>query len=155
MKRNRLVIVLEWGALISAFGLIITVLIQVVTRRLFVAVAPSWTEEVSRYFFIYTISFGAGLAQREGYFVSMDYFYRKFSAKMRRILDILISSISAILFLLMSVYSIYFIAIGFAETSPSLGIPMSIAFASMFILSGTVFFYLLKQLIQSINPELK
>lgn len=155
MKRSSLVVVLEWGTLISAFGLIFTVLLQIVTRRFFMALAPPWTEEVSRFFFIYTISFGAGLAQRDDYFVSMDFFYRKFNAKMRRISDLLINSISAVLFLVMTVYSLYFIVIGLEETSPSLGIPMSLAFASMFILSGTVLFYLLKQLIHSINTELK
>jgi TRAP-type C4-dicarboxylate transport system permease small subunit len=151
MKRTRLVIILEWGTIISAFGLIITVLLQIITRRFFVAVAPPWTEEVSRFFFIYTISFGAGLAQREGYFVSMDYFYRKFNAKMKWVLDLIISSISAALFLIMAVFSINFIVLGMSETSPSIGLPMSLAFASMFIMSGTVFYFLLKQLVHSIK----
>jgi TRAP-type C4-dicarboxylate transport system permease small subunit len=151
MKRTRLVIILEWGTIISAFGLIVTVLLQIVTRRFFVDAAPPWTEEVSRFFFIYTISFGAGLAQREGYFVSMDYFYRKFNAKMKWVLDLIISSISAALFLIMAVFSINFIVLGMSETSPSIGLPMSLAFASMFIMSGTVFYFLLKQLVHSIK----
>lgn len=155
MKRPGLVIILEWGTIISAFGLIFTVLLQIVTRRFFVSVAPPWTEEVSRFFFIYAISFGAGLAQREGYFVSMDYFYRKFNAKMKWIIDLLISSVSAALFLIMAVYSLYFISLGLEETSPGLGIPMAIAFASMFIMRGTVLFYLLKQLIHDIKSAIK
>lgn len=155
MKRTTLVVVLEWGTILSAFGLVFTVLLQIVTRRFFVTVAPPWTEEVSRFFFIYTISFGAGLAQREDYFVSMDYFYRKLNPKMKWIIDLIISSISASLFLIMSIYSISFIQLGLQETSPSLGIPMSIAFASMLIMSGTVLFYLLKQLINDIKSEIK
>ena len=122
MNRNRLVIILEWGTIFSAFGLIFTVILQILSRRFFVALAPPWTEEVSRFFFIYTISFGAGLAQKENYMVSMDYFYRKFSPRMRRILDLMISSVSAVLFLIMSVYSVHFIVLGLEETSPSLGI---------------------------------
>ena len=145
--RNKLVILLEWGTIISALGLILTVLVQIITRRFISAAAPPWTEEVSRYFFIYTISFGAGLAQKEGYFVSMDYFYRKFNSEMKRFIDLIILSLSAALFLLMSVYSIHFFVIGLEETSPGLGIPMSVSFASMFIMSGTVFYYLLKQFI--------
>jgi TRAP-type C4-dicarboxylate transport system permease small subunit len=152
---NKLVVILEWGTLFSACGLIFTVLLQIITRRFFVFVAPPWTEEVSRFFFIYTISFGAGLAQRDNYFVSMDFFYRKFNTKTKWIIDLISTSISAVLFLVMSVYSIQFIVLGMAETSPSLGYPMSIAFASMLIMSGTVSFFLLKQLIHSIKSENK
>ncbi|MCP4312868.1 MAG: TRAP transporter small permease, partial [Bacteroidetes bacterium] len=75
MKKSKLVSLLEWCTIICAIGLIFTVLLQIVSRKLFVNIAPPWTEEISRFFFIYTISFGAGLAQKEGYFVSMDYFY--------------------------------------------------------------------------------
>ncbi len=147
--------ILEWGTIISAFALIFTVILQIVTRRFFVAIAPSWTEEASRFFFIYTISFGAGLAQREGYFVSMDYFYRKFNEKIKWIIDLLISSISAILFLVMSVYSISLIVLGLTETSPSLNLPMSVAFVSMLIMSGSVFYYLLRELIHHIKSGSK
>ena len=150
-KRNIVVSIFEWGTIISAFGLIFTVILQIVTRRFLVDIAPSWTEEASRFFFIYTISFGAGLAQREGYFVSMDYFYRKFNHKIRGIIDLIISLLSVILFLLMSVFSIFFIVLGTAETSPSLGLPMSIAFVSMLIMSGSILYYLLIQLIHNIR----
>ena len=154
-KPNIIVPILEIGTIISAFALIFTVILQIVTRRFFIDIAPSWTEEASRFFFIYTISFGAGLAQREGYFVSMDYFYRKFNHKTKRFIDTITTSISAILFLLMSVYSIHFIVLGMEETSPGLGLPMSIAFMSMLIMSGTVLYYLLKQLIHQIKSESK
>ncbi len=147
-KRSILVSILEWGTTVSAFGLIFTVLLQIVTRRFFGNIAPSWTEEASRFFFIYAISFGAGLAQREGYFVSMDYFYRKFNSRMKGILELIISLVSAVLFLLMAIFSIYFIAMGTSETSPGLGLPMSIAFASMLIMSGAILYYLVKQFIQ-------
>jgi TRAP-type C4-dicarboxylate transport system permease small subunit len=52
---------------------------------------------------------------------------------------------------LMSVFSIFFIVLGTAETSPSLGLPMSIAFASMLIMSGSILYYLLVELIHNIR----
>ncbi len=155
-SRNTIVVkILEWGTLFSAFGLIFTVLLQIITRRFFVDSAPAWTEEASRFFFIYAISFAAGLAQKEGYFVSMDYFYRKFNHKVKGIIDLTILSLSIILFFLMSVFSIHFIWLGSIETSPSLGLPMSIAFASMFIMSGTIFYYLLMKLIHKLRSVSK
>jgi TRAP-type C4-dicarboxylate transport system permease small subunit len=83
----------------------------------------------------------------------MDYFYRKFDPGMQRIIDLIITSVSAILFLLMSVYSVYFIVLGLSETSPSLGIPMSLAFVSMLVMSGSVLYYLLIQFIHHIKSE--
>jgi TRAP-type C4-dicarboxylate transport system permease small subunit len=152
-KRNLITIFLEWGTVISAFGLIGTVILQIVTRRFFVDLAPSWTEEASRFFFIYAISFGAGLAQKEGYFISMDYFYNKFNPKVRTALDLIISVITIILFLLMSIFSISFILLGTVETSPGLGFPMSIAFTSMLIMSGSVLYFLGVQLYDKIKTE--
>ncbi len=145
--------ILEWGTMISAFGLIFTVILQIITRRFFVDLTLSWTEEASRFFFVYTISFGAGLAQKEGYFVSMDYFYRKFNPKMKRIIDLIISISTIVLFLLMTVFSVYFIVLGLSETSPSLGLPMAMAFTSMLIMSGSVLFYALIELIHNFRIE--
>lgn len=142
---------LETGTLVGAAGLIGTVILQIVSRRFFTENAPSWTEEASRFFFIYAISFAAGLAQREGYFVSMDYVYRKFNERIKKWLDLIIVSFSFVLFLIMGIFSIQFILIGTTETSPGLELPMSIAFTSMFIMSGSILYYLVNQLIQTIR----
>ena len=85
----------------------------------------------------------------------MDYFYRKFSPRIKGITDLIISLVSAVLFLLMSVFSVYFIILGLVETSPSLGLPMSIAFASMLILSGSVLYFLLIELVHNIRTVSK
>jgi TRAP-type C4-dicarboxylate transport system permease small subunit len=142
---------LETGTLVGAAGLIGTVILQIVSRRFFTENAPSWTEEASRFFFIYAISFAAGLAQREGYFVSMDYVYRKFNERIKKWLDLIIVSFSFVLFLVMGIFSIQFILLGTTETSPGLELPMSIAFTSMFIMSGSILYYLVIQLNQSIR----
>jgi TRAP-type C4-dicarboxylate transport system permease small subunit len=151
MKGKIVTKLLEWGTIIGASGLILTVVLQIITRRFFTEHAPSWTEEASRFFFIYAISFAAGLAQKEGYFVSMDYVYRKFNEKIKTILDLAIISFSLVLFLAMLIFSIQFILLGSTETSPGLGLPMSIAFTSMFIMSGSILYYLLIQLINRIR----
>lgn len=151
MKKRKILLVriLEWGTLVCAVGLILTVVLQIVSRSFFAENAPSWTEEASRFFFIYAISFAAGLAQKDGEFVSMDYFYRKFGMRYRARLDLLIYALSLMLFLVMAVYSVRFIAVGALETSPGLGVPMSIAFVSMLIMSGAIAWFLLEQLIRT------
>jgi TRAP-type transport system small permease protein len=143
--------ILQYGTLTGAFGLIFTVIFQILTRRFFVEHAPAWTEEASRFFFVYGISFAAGLAQKDDYFVSMDYVYRKFNAKTQRIIDLIINLVSSLLFLLMTIYAIQFIFLGFIETSPSLGLPMAVAFISMLVMSGSILYFLLFQLISKIR----
>jgi TRAP-type C4-dicarboxylate transport system permease small subunit len=149
MKTGEKIIIkfLEGGTLVAATGLILTVILQIVSRRFFTENAPSWTEEASRFFFVYAISFAAGLAQKEGYFVSMDYFYRRFNLRVKMIIDLMITVISMFLFGLMLIFSIQFILLGTVETSPGLELPMSIAFTSMFIMSGSVFYFLFSGLI--------
>jgi len=143
--------ILEIGTLICVFGLILTVLFQILTRRFFVEQAPAWTEEASRFFFVYAISFAAGLAQKDDEFVSMDYVYRKMNAGARRIADLTINALSIVLFLVMAVYSVQFIWLGAVETSPSLGLPMAIAFASMLVMSGSLTYFLTVQLARKIR----
>ena len=131
---------LGMGTLISTIGFIGSTVIQIFAR-FFLASAPSWTEEASRLFFIYAMSFAAGLALREKYFVELDVFYRRFSKKMKYITDLLIQLCTVLLFAIMGFYSFQYIQLGSTETSPSMRIPMSFAFVSILIMSVTVVLY--------------
>ena len=63
--------VLELGSILSFLGLVGVVLLQVYAR-LFLPKSPHWTEEASRFLFIYTVSFASGLVVREQAFVNVD-----------------------------------------------------------------------------------
>ncbi|MEM6772595.1 MAG: TRAP transporter small permease subunit, partial [Bacteroidota bacterium] len=62
---------MRYGILLSALGLVLSVLIQIY-GRFFLDASPPWTEEASRLFFIYTVAFGAAPALLDGYFVFLD-----------------------------------------------------------------------------------
>jgi len=64
---------LELSSILSFLGLVAVVLLQVYAR-LFLPKSPHWTEEASRFLFIYTVSFASGLAIREKAFVNVDVF---------------------------------------------------------------------------------
>ena len=59
-------------ALSSVFyaGFCLCVLVQVISRN-FLPNAPSWTEELARYSFIYMVAFGVGLAALKHEFVNL------------------------------------------------------------------------------------
>lgn len=134
--------ILKYGALLSTWGLIITVLIQIICRFTPIA-TPSWTEEASRIFFIYAMSFAAGLAMRNDFYVHLDMFYNRFPPKLQRFLSKAIPIITFSLFAIMAIYSIQFIILGIPEQSPSMGFNMGMAFFSMFIMSASICYYLI------------
>ena len=147
---NKLLVV---GTIVSTAGFIGATMIQIFAR-FFLASAPSWTEEASRLFFIYAISFAAGLALRDKYYVELDVLYRKFSKKTKYIIDLLIQLCTVLWFAIMALYSLQYIQLGRTETSPSMRIPMSFAFLSILIMSVTVVVYALVE-INRINKNRK
>ncbi len=76
MLRKLIGRVLKLGTLISTWGLITTVLLQIFFRFSPLQ-TPSWTEEASRLFFIYAMSFAAGLAMKTSYYVHLDMFFNR------------------------------------------------------------------------------
>ena len=119
---------------------ILSVCVQIFARFM-LSSAPSWTEEASRLLFIYAICFAAGKALEEKYFVNLDLFYNMMPEKLRKWIDIGTSLVLLVLFALTTIYTFPLIKLGFAETSPSLDIPMSIAFLSILIFSVSSFYY--------------
>lgn len=141
---------LKYGTLISTFALIGMVSVQIFARFALES-APSWTEEASRVFFIFAISFGSGLALKDHYFVALDVFYEKFPSQIKSLLNVGISLLNFILFSIFLIYSIFFIQLGSVETSPSLGISMAIPFISMFILGFFMAYFSFLQFLKALK----
>lgn len=131
---------LKYGTLISSIGFIGATLIQIYAR-FFMESAPSWTEEAARFFFIYAMSFAAGLAMKDGSYVHFDVLYNKLKKGQQRILNIFISVFTLVLFIILTMYAIQFVKVGLPEHSPSLGVPMAIAFGSMVVMGLFVSFF--------------
>ena len=130
--------ILKIGTLISTWGLIAMVLLQIICRFSWFD-TPSWTEEASRILFIYAISFASGLALKSSnYYVALDAFYNMFNPKFRLFLDKSIPVVICILFAIFTFYSIRFISLGMIEKSPSMGFNMGVTFCSMFIIGASL-----------------
>ena len=132
--------ILKAGTLISTIGFVGSTLIQIYAR-FFLASAPSWTEESARFFFVYAMSFAAGLAMKDNYFVHLDVLYSKMKEKYKRTVDIVISFSVLTLFGILGVFGVQYVILGIPESSPSLGLPMSIAFGSIVLMSQSIGFY--------------
>jgi TRAP-type C4-dicarboxylate transport system permease small subunit len=144
MKKTNTLIgrILKLGTLFSTFGFVGATLIQIYAR-FFMESAPAWTEEAARFFFVYAMSFAAGLAMKSKYYVHLDVLFNTLKDNQKKRLETGISLCTLLLFLILAIYSIQFILLGIPEKSPSLGISMSLAFTSMFIMGFSVSLYAL------------
>ena len=131
---------LKIGTLISTYGLILSVLVQIFAR-FFLENPPAWTEEASRLCFIYAVAFAGGLALKDGEYVALDLVYRKLSRRGQQILDLGIPLLIMVLFGTMAAFALPLMGMSAAETSPGMGLNMSIAFGSMFLLAVSLVYF--------------
>ncbi|MEM6320947.1 MAG: TRAP transporter small permease [Bacteroidota bacterium] len=131
---------LKYGTLLSTYGLIGSVLLQIFAR-FFLTNTPAWTEEASRLFFIYAMAFAAGLALKSDEYVALDIFFEKLNPILQKRLLLVVQGLIVLLFGITAVYSIKFVQLGMPESSPSMAISMSVAFFSMFLMSASICYF--------------
>lgn len=131
---------LKYGTLISSYGLITCVLLQIFARFL-LPKAPPWTEEAARLFFIYAMAFAAGLAIKSKEYVALDLFSEKLTPTLQKKLLMLVQGLTLLLFGIMTIYALDFVRLGISEFSPSMNISMAFAFFSMFLMGASVSFF--------------
>ncbi len=127
----------EAGIILSLSVMMISVLIQVFAR-FFLDSAPSWTEEMARIFFVFSVAFGAGLAVKEGAYIFLDSLIHWLKPGLRSILAIAGKVTVILTAIVMLVYSFNFVAIGMLETSPAMNINMGYVFTSMPIMAAMI-----------------
>jgi TRAP-type C4-dicarboxylate transport system permease small subunit len=132
--------ILKYGTLISTYLLISSVLLQIFSRFL-LNNTPAWTEEASRLFFIYAVSFASGIALKNNYYVHLDLFFDQFSQRTKKICLVIITSSTLLLFVIMTWYALQFVILGNNEYSPSMKIRMSLVFFSMVVMGASISYY--------------
>ena len=145
---RKITAILRLGTLISAVAFIGATLVQIYAR-FFLESAPSWTEEAARIFFIYTMSFAAGLALKDDYYVHLDLIYRRLNSVARKRLEFIILFLITLLFGVVAWFSVQFIYAGLPEKSPSMGISMAFSFAAIFIMSAGIAIYSLLKMVKN------
>lgn len=135
---------------IAATIMILSTFLQVVFR--FVFHSPLfWTEELSRYSFVYIVFIGAAWAGRQSMHLGVDYFTSKLPERaatgLKVVLDVLILVFSAVI-----VYaSTEVIPINFKQLSPALNVPMGAVYMAIPIGFLLLFIYYLEHLIDDLG----
>ncbi|WP_394180562.1 TRAP transporter small permease [Marinomonas posidonica] len=126
---------------VSALLAIAAVVILQVVSRFLLPSSPIWTEELSRYLFVYLIVMGSGLVIRHNRHVRLELFQgalNRFWTKFYQIFCHLLAGSFAIYIL---PYAIKYAQIGRWQTSPALEVPMYWAFLSVTFFFALTAFY--------------
>lgn len=132
--------VLKIGVFSVFILLILTVSFQVFSRVFFPSLSRIWTEELTRFLFIYAIAFAAPLAMKQAAYVNID-LIDKLPVRIVILVKIVVEIMIAALFLLVFYYGIRFTMLGINQRAPTIKIPMAAVFVSIPIMGALMFFY--------------
>lgn len=137
-------------AIISFTLLVIVVLLQILTR--FLPYSFVWTEESTRYLFLYTIAFAAGLGVLRNEYISIDFILDLFSKKTRALYLRATYIVMILTNAVISYYSYNFILLGQGQQTSTLGFSMAYIHLSVFLIAFFImFFYIVKLLDKDVN----
>ena len=123
-----------FNSILCVFGVlfymtfVVCVMVQVISRN-FLPNAPSWTEELARYSFIYMVAFGCAVAVHRKEFVNVEFLHDFFEVKhlhiVNRVMDLIIQVVLCLFSLYLLVKSVIpFAFIKFPMYSTAMAIPM-------------------------------
>ncbi len=81
----------------------------------------------------------------------LEFFFDRLPERAKKVLTIVIPVLTFCLFVTIAVYAMTFIAMGYPEKSPSMKFSMSYVFFSMIILSASMSYFALRDLMKSIK----
>ncbi|GHA83358.1 TRAP transporter small permease [Modicisalibacter luteus] len=127
-------------ASLALLGIAAVVVLQIVARVALPS-SPAWTEELSRYLFIYMVALSAGLVLRHNRHVNVELFHQFLGYRAQLAYRGLVCLVVGGFALIMVPYAWQFAQIGAFQTSPTLRLPMRYVFFSTVFLFGLTAFY--------------
>lgn len=128
---NVLTRILELLTALTFSVMIIVVLIQISGRYL--PITFVWTEELTRYLFVYSIAFGAPVAMERRGYISVDLLVDLLPAQIKKYYTAFIYLVLGLFSSILVFYSYEFALVGEGQTSATLKIEMTYIFSSMLI----------------------
>ncbi|MCS2609186.1 TRAP transporter small permease [Halomonas dongshanensis] len=127
-------------AVLTLVAIAFTVLLQVCSR-LFLPFSISWTEELSRYLFIYMVAFSAGVVLRRHRNVSVELFHHLLGPRGKGAFQALICLCIGVFAVMVLPYAWAYAQNGAWQTSPTLRVPMLYIFFSTVVTFGLLSLY--------------
>lgn len=127
-------------ASLALLGVAAVVLLQIFARVALPS-SPVWTEELSRYLFIYMVALSSGLVLRRNQHVNVELFHQFLGPRSQLAYRALVCLVVGGFAALMVPYAWQYAQIGTFQTSPSLRLPMRYVFFSTVFLFGLTTLY--------------
>ncbi|WP_027348875.1 TRAP transporter small permease [Halotalea alkalilenta] len=137
-------------AICALVGLAATVTLQIVVRLL-LPFTLSWTEELSRYLFIYMVAMSAGVVVHRRRNLSVELFHDWLGPRGQALFLIFSSAMAGAFALIVLPHAWQYARIGLWQHSPTLGVSMIYMFCSSVALFGLVALYGLIGVAEGVN----
>jgi len=143
----------EERLLLSALATIVFLVFLQVVMRYFFQKSLTWSEEVSRFLFLWMVWLGAGYAAKRRAHLKIEAFLSKLSPDNRRKVDLLSLTIWILfcVFLVVKGGQLTFLLFKRHQLSPVLEIPMAWAYMAVPVGSGLMLLRLLRQFMQTLK----
>lgn len=112
--------------------MMVVIMVQVITRYVIFYSIP-WSEELSRYLFVFVIMIGLTVAIRDDMLISIDLIDRILPPKVDKYLDVLRKIVALGVSLVVVICCSRMFTIGKIQKSPAMGIPMITMYGTIFV----------------------
>ncbi len=145
--------VLYWFSCVAIMLMLIIIFCQVITRYCF-GYTPEWSEELSRFLFVYVVFLGSALIMGESGHLAVEFLPNRFKGTaIGKLLDIIILICSYLFVSILLVQGTKMAQVMTFQESPGMGISMSYIYAVIPVSSVLMFMYLIRNTIRIIRGE--
>lgn len=145
---------LEPAVKITGVLLLLVITLQIFGRT-FMSTPPSWTEEMSRFFFLWYSFLACAVTLRAKQHLGLDYFYRKFNPKFRHGLDMVIQVLVLAFGAYIAFYGIQLLSIVTRRKAPITGWSMTFFYLVLPIMGVLFILIALEHLEELIHKNAK
>lgn len=140
---------------VKIFGCVLLAVISLqILGRTFMETPPSWTEEVSRFTFVWYSFLACVVTLREKQHLGLDYFYRKFPAKFQHTVDLVTQGLILAFGAFCTVYGIQLLDVVAKRKAPITGWSMTWFYVVLPIM-GVLFVFLALENLQELITNKK
>lgn len=132
--------------------MVFIVLLQIIYRYLFNN-PLGWSEEVTRYLFIYVIFLGAAIGVRKKIHVGVDILTERLQGTPKVILDYFVSTIIILFLMFVAYLGVHLSVSTLNQNSPALGIPIGLAYFAIPIGAFVSIIFVVEDMVVSRREE--
>ncbi|GLO64517.1 MULTISPECIES: TRAP transporter small permease [Oceanobacillus] len=138
-------------AMLLFAALLLVVIIQILSR--YFPYDFIWTEELSRYLFVYSIVIAAPLALRKQEFIKVDMLIEFLPKHVRRIYESVIAVLILLFSVVLFIYGFNLVTLGIDFYAPTLGFSMAYTYAAIPLLAVLLIVYSVVYIIDQFSIE--